>query len=102
MTCSTGGGCCAGPGSAAAALTAITAAVVGVILNLAVWFAIHTLFARVFELPFAGGTIELPVLETVKLPALLLAVGAMVAVFRFKVGVLPVLGAAPCWAQSMC
>ena len=29
-----------------AALAAITAAVVGVILNLAVWFALHTLFAR--------------------------------------------------------
>jgi chromate transporter len=29
------------------ALAAVTAAVVGVILNLAVWFAVHTLFERV-------------------------------------------------------
>lgn len=35
----------------AGALSAITAAVVGVILNLAVWFSLHTLFAEVRELP---------------------------------------------------
>lgn len=38
-----------------AALSAITAAVVGVILNLAVWFGIHTLFEQVREVPFAAG-----------------------------------------------
>lgn len=75
-----------------AALAAITAAVVGVILNLAVWFAIHTLFEQVRGIPFAAGTIEVPVLGTVNWPALLLAAGAIVAVFRFKAGVLPVLG----------
>lgn len=75
-----------------AALAAITAAVVGVILNLAVWFAIHTLFGQVQALPFAGGTLAVPILASVRWPALILAVGAIVAVFRFKVGVLPVLG----------
>lgn len=75
-----------------AALAAITAAVVGVILNLAVWFAIHTLFGEVRALPFAGGTLDLPVLVSIKWPALLLATGAVIAVFRFKAGVLPVLG----------
>ncbi len=75
-----------------AALAAITAAVVGVILNLAVWFAIHTLFGQVQALPFAGGTLDVPILASVRWPALILAVGAIVAVFRFKVGVLPVLG----------
>ena len=76
-----------------AALAAITAAVVGVVLNLAVWFGLHTLFGRVREVPFAGGTLDLPVLFSVNLAALALTVGAVVAVFRFKVGVLPVLGA---------
>ena len=59
-----------------AALSAITAAVVGVILNLAVWFGIHTLFEQVREVPFAAGTIDLPVLTSVNWPALALAVGA--------------------------
>jgi chromate transporter len=75
-----------------AALAAITAAVVGVILNLAVWFAIHTLFGQVQALPFAGSTLDVPILASVRWPALIFAVGAIVAVFRFKVGVLPVLG----------
>lgn len=76
-----------------AALAAITAAVVGVILNLALWFAIHTLFGQVRALPFAGGTLAVPVLASANLPALLLAAAAIIAVFRFKAGVLPVLGA---------
>lgn len=74
------------------ALAAITAAVVGVILNLAVWFGIHTLFEQVREVPFAAGTIDLPVLTSVNWPALALAVGAILAMFRFKAGMLPVLG----------
>src|SRR5258705_8023424 len=37
-----------------AALAAITAAVVGVILNLAVWFAIHTVFTEVWPVPVGG------------------------------------------------
>jgi chromate transporter len=74
------------------ALAAITAAVVGVILNLAVWFAIHTLFGQVRALPFLGGSLDVPVLSTINWAALLLAGGAIVAVFRFKAGVLPVLG----------
>lgn len=76
-----------------AALSAITAAVVGVILNLAVWFAIHTLFGQVRSLSFAGGALDVPVWRTINLPALVLALAATVAVFRFRAGVLPVLGA---------
>jgi chromate transporter len=72
-----------------AALTAITAAVVGVILNLAIWFAIHTLFRQVQRI----GGIDLPVLSSFNIPAVLLSAGAVIAVFRFKIGVLPVLGA---------
>jgi chromate transporter len=76
-----------------AALAAITAAVVGVILNLAVWFAVHTLFARVREVTVAGGTVDMPVPATLDPAALLLAVAAMLAIFRFKAGVIPVLAA---------
>lgn len=65
---------------------------VGVVLNLAVWFALHTLFAQVREIPFAGGTLDMPVFASVDLAALALAIAAIVAMFRFKVGVLPVLG----------
>jgi chromate transporter len=74
-----------------AALGAITAAVVGVILNLAVWFGIHTLFDRVREVRLAGGTLDVPVWTTLQPAALLLAAAAAVAIFRFKAGVIPVL-----------
>ncbi|WP_423605228.1 chromate efflux transporter [Sphingomonas sp. MS122] len=76
-----------------AALSAITAAVVGVILNLAIWFGIHTLFGEVRAVSFAGGSFDVPVLGTVNVAALLLALAAAVAVFRFKAGVLQVLAA---------
>src|SRR5207237_3738251 len=74
------------------ALTGITAAVVGVILNLAVWFALHALFGRVIERPLPVGALEVPVWTTVHLPALLLTLTAAVAIFRFRVGMLPALG----------
>ena len=76
-----------------AALSAITAAVVGVILNLAVWFALHALFAEVRERRFLAATLDVPVWASLNLAALLLTVGAVVAVFRFKAGTLPVLAA---------
>ena len=73
------------------ALTAITAAVVGVILNLALWFAIHTLFAKVNAVPTPTGSLDVPVLASINLPALALSTAALIAVLRFKAGVLPVL-----------
>src|SRR3954453_12865975 len=74
------------------ALSAITAAVVGVILNLAIWFALHTLFREVREVRIAGMSADWPVPASIDIPALLLTVAAVVAVFRFRVGVLPVIG----------
>lgn len=62
----------------ASALTAITAAVVGVILNLAIWFAWHAL------VPTAG---------TFDWFVAVLAVGSWIAMERFKIGVIPTLGA---------
>ncbi|MES2045508.1 MAG: chromate efflux transporter [Pseudomonadota bacterium] len=75
----------------AGALSAITAAVVGVILNLAIWFAVHTVFRTVR--PFAAGPLRLdvPVLASVDGWALLLSAGAIVAMLRFKAGALPTL-----------
>jgi chromate transporter len=76
-----------------AALAAITAAVVGVVLNLAVWFGLHVLFGELREFHWLGMKIEMPVLATVNIPSLILTLGAVLAVFRFKIGMIPALAA---------
>jgi chromate transporter len=76
-----------------AALSAITAAVVGVILNLAVWFGLHTLFAQVYEMHAFGLALTVPVWPTINWAALAIAAAAMVAIFRFKGSMIPVLAA---------
>ena len=73
------------------ALTAITAAVVGVILNLAVWFALHTLFTQTHALAFGPIRLELPVVSSVVWPSLVLAVAAGIAIFRLRLPALTVL-----------
>jgi chromate transporter len=77
----------------AGALSAITAAVVGVILNLAIWFAIHTVFREVRPLRAYGIGFDAPVLASIDPWAFALALAAALAIFRFKVGMIPVLGA---------
>ena len=62
------------------------------ILNLAIWFALHVLFREVGELRVAGMQVDWPVLATLDPAALALSLVAVVAVFRFNVGVLTVLG----------
>jgi chromate transporter len=74
-----------------AALGAITAAVVGVILNLAVWFALHVLFARQIPVHWLGLSVDLPVLSSLDIPSAVLSAAAAVAIFRFKLGMIPVL-----------
>src|SRR5258708_9251810 len=76
----------------AGALGAITAAVVGVILNLSIWFALHTLFRETTPVRSFGLSFDMPVLSSIDFPALVLAVAAATAVFRFNVGMLWVLG----------
>jgi chromate transporter len=61
-----------------APLSAITAAVVGVIVNLATFFAYHVLWPAGFTAPFEW-------------PALLIGIIASVALFRFRVGVIPII-----------
>ncbi len=79
--------------SLSAALSAITAAVVGVVLNLAAWFALHVIFGEVNELHSLGMRLRVPVWETLDIAALLLAVAALVAMLRFKAGMIPTLAA---------
>jgi len=74
-----------------AALSGITAAVVGVILNLAIWFALHTLFARVDERQAFGMVLQIPVPATLNAAAIVLAAAAALALFRFKAGMIPTL-----------
>ncbi len=68
-----------------APLTGITAAVVGVILNLAVFFAWHVLWPAATEATPFGGKFEWL--------SLLLGTAAMVALFRYKIGIIPVIAA---------
>ncbi len=79
---------------AAGALSAITAAVVGVVLNLAVWFALQVLFKAHNEWAGWGMRLDVPVLTSVDLPALILAGLSMLAMLRFKLGMAPVLAGA--------
>jgi chromate transporter len=75
------------------ALAAITAAVVGVIANLSLWFALHVLFHRLD--PMTVGPVKLlwPDLMSFDWRAATIAVVAALLVFRFKRGMLTVLGA---------
>jgi chromate transporter len=73
------------------ALSAITAAVVGVVLNLAIWFALHTVFREVTPVHGYGFKFDLPVLTSVDPWALALSVAAIIAIFRFKVGMITTL-----------
>lgn len=71
----------------AGALAAIGAAVVGVIANLALWFALHVLFNEVSTIVFGPVSLPWPRLESVDLAAVALAIVAAVALFRFRLGV---------------
>ena len=68
-----------------AALRAIGAAVAGTILNLALWFALHSLFRTVRPVGAAPFHFDVPVLASLDLPAFLLAAAAVIAVLRFRV-----------------
>jgi chromate transporter len=74
------------------ALAAITAAVVGVILNLAIWFALHFLFAEQRALETGPLSLDLPVWTTLDWQAALLSAAAIIGLFRFRIGVFRLLG----------
>jgi chromate transporter len=74
-----------------AALAAVTAAVVGVILNLAVWFGLHVIFRETAAWQGYGLSLGLPLLPSIDIFAAILAATAALAIFHFKVGIMPTL-----------
>jgi chromate transporter len=76
-----------------AGLAAITAAVVGVVLNLTIWFAVHVLFAEVRDWQGFGMTLPLPNFSSLDPWAAVIAAGAGLALLRFHVPMIPTLGA---------
>lgn len=77
-----------------AMLSAITAAVVGVILNLALWFALRTWFGEVTDVHAGPVNMSVPRWPTIDWAALVLSVAACVAMLRFGIGML--------WALAGC
>jgi chromate transporter len=78
------------------ALTGVTAAVVGVIANLSLYFAIHTLFGSVKNYRSGPLRLELPAWSTLKTSSVIVAAVAFVLVFKAKLSVLKVLGCCAC------
>lgn len=74
-----------------AALSAVTAAVVGVMLNLAIWFAVHLAFGEVNTVRAFGMQLLVPTWSSVQIANVVLALGAFIAMLRFKIGMLPVI-----------
>lgn len=81
------------------ALSAVTASIVGVVSNLAVWFALHVLFTQTVPVRQAGLMFDAPVPSSLDPWALALACIAGLALFRLKFGVIGTL--ATCSAISL-
>ena len=75
----------------ASALAGVTAAVVGVIVNLALWFSIHVLFSAVTQYRIAGAVLEVPVLTSVQTSSVLITLIAALLVFRLHASLLTTL-----------
>ncbi|MBR0648896.1 chromate efflux transporter [Roseomonas terrae] len=73
------------------ALAGVTAAVVGVIANLALWFGLRVIFAEVRHQPIGPAAIDLPVLSSIQPAALGLGLLAAVLLFGLKLGLARVL-----------
>ena len=65
---------------------------VGVIVNLALWFALHTLFRDLVPVRDFGLHLDVPVWSSINWPAAVLTAAAIVAIFRFRVPMLATLG----------
>jgi len=77
-----------------AALSAVTAAVVGVILNLALWFAIHVIWRQVTQIQAGPISLQLPVMASIDWMAAALSAIALIAVFWLNIGMAKVLAGA--------
>ncbi|MEO4001343.1 chromate efflux transporter [Mesorhizobium sp. CAU 1732] len=78
----------------ASALAAVTAAVVGVIANLALWFAMHVLFTRITDVRAGPLVFPVPELSTFDYSAAIIAVAAGVALIRLHANMFLVLAGA--------
>jgi len=76
-----------------AVLTGITAAVVGVIASLALYFALHTLFGQTQRQEWGPVQVELPVLATLQGGAVAVSAAALVMIFGLRWSLLRTLGA---------
>jgi chromate transporter len=76
------------------ALAAVTAAVVGVIANLAVWFGLRVLFRDMRRVELGPASLDIPVPGSLDLLALAIAVLAAICLFRLRLGLLKTLGVA--------
>jgi chromate transporter len=72
--------------SLSAALSCITAAVVGVVLNLSLWLGMHVVFRTLEERHVGPVRLLVPTLASIDVISATLAAAAMLAMFRFKLG----------------
>jgi chromate transporter len=75
----------------ASALQSVTAAVVGVIANLSLWFALHVLFTRVTEEHFGPLRLFVPELSSLDAVSLALSCLALALIFRLRRGIVTTL-----------
>ncbi|MET0374884.1 MAG: chromate efflux transporter [Rhizorhabdus sp.] len=80
-----------GNAAVAGTLSAITAAVVGIVLNLAVWFALHILFRKTTLVAAGPFRFDVPVLTSIDPAAFVLSLGAAYAIFMTRAGVITTL-----------
>jgi chromate transporter len=73
------------------ALSAITAAVVGVILNLAIWFFLHTVFSQVAVKHHGPLRLYIPDFSTIDLASLFIALLSFILLFRYKLNLFLIL-----------
>jgi chromate transporter len=74
-----------------AMLATVTAAIVGVIANLALWFALHVLFRQMTEVSVGFATFAWPDWRSADLAAILLSVAAALALLRWRINLVRVL-----------
>lgn len=73
------------------ALSGITAAVVGVVMNLAIWFALHALFGELVSWQGFAMRFDVPIWASLNVPAAALTAASILAIFRFRAPMLATL-----------
>jgi chromate transporter len=74
------------------ALNSISAAIVGIIANLSLWFAIHAIFASNFQFDIGIAKFLFPNLISIDWKTILITGFAILGLFRFKIGIIKLLG----------